>query len=123
MIRFRAKRCDARAVSFKTHIEAGTVSVEVRTADKLPVPEGVRAIAVPFTCPRSGKVEVASITDGRTCKFRPGKYQLLFETGKTKKRDWCRLTFIRNGSQVPQVLLSDSEVVPSSSLLMHAEPA
>lgn len=111
------------SVSFKTLIETGQTSVEVRTAEKMPVPKGVMAIAVPFIGPKTGEVEIASITDGRTFEIRPGKYRLLFETGNTEQGNWCRLTFVRNGSQTPRILRSDSDKIPSSSLLMHAEPA
>lgn len=111
------------SVSFKTLVEVGLVSVEARISKSLPTPSGTRAITVPFTCSEAGKVEIASIADGRDTSIPPGSYQLLFETGMSDETSWCRLTFIPNGSMVPQILIPDQEVAYSDSLLMDAESA
>ncbi|WP_145289033.1 competence protein ComJ [Pirellulimonas nuda] len=112
------------SVSFKTMFEAGPISVEVQMADDLPTPSGTRAIAVPFTCPEAGKVEIASIADGRETNIPPGSYQLLFETGLRDNTNWCRFTFIPNGSMIPQILIPDQGVKKSDHpLVMDAKPA
>lgn len=111
------------SVSFKTLIDAGPTSVEVVVADHMPSPSGLRAIAVPFECSEEGEVEVASISDSRIFVVPSGQYQLLFETGYSDEGNWCKFTFIRNGSKIPQIVLRDAELTPSDSLLMLAEPA
>ena len=111
------------SVSFRTLVENGVASVEVIVAEELPNPSGIRAITVPFTSPALGKVGIASIADGRTVSLAAGTYQLLFETGSNHGRNWCRFTFILNGSLQPSILRFDSEVTPNDELSMVAGPA
>ena len=111
------------SVSFKTLIDSGPISVEVRTAETLPSPTGTRAITVPFVCSDGGTVEISSITGGQKTDIQPGSYQLLFETGLRDETDWCRFTFIPNGSMTPAILIPDQEVMQPDTFHMEAEPA
>ena len=69
------------------------------------------------------EIAIASIADEHTVKMAPGKYQIIFDTGITDSTNWCKITFIRDGSSIPKILLSDAGIISTDSLFMHAEPA
>lgn len=111
------------SVSFKTLVDAGPTSVEVVRASEMPIPNGSRAISVPFFCPEDSKIEIASIAGGQVTGLPGGRYQLIFETGYRDDDNWCRFTFIPHGSELPMILIADSEIIPAHELLMYADPA
>ncbi|MEQ8853633.1 MULTISPECIES: competence protein ComJ [Gimesia] len=111
------------SVSFKTLIEAGPMVVEVRKSESMPTPNGLRVITVPFKCPHGNKVEISSIADGQVVSIEGGNYQLIFETDISDDQCWSRFTFIPNGSKLPEILIADTEIDPTTELIMHAEEA
>tara|TARA_R110002096_G_scaffold197458_1_gene380800 strand:- start:97 stop:555 length:459 start_codon:yes stop_codon:yes gene_type:complete len=111
------------SVSFKTLIEAGPMSVEVRKSETLPIPDGIRAITVPFHIPVGKNLEIATITEGRVVGLAGGIYQLVFETGYSDDLCWSRFTFIPDGSQIPEILIADDEIDSTKKLIMHADRA
>ncbi len=114
------------SVSFGTLFEGGGVEVELRRSEDLQVkPETVRAIRVPFTVTRSGKVQVTSVTgDGPVLDVGPGQNDLLFETGLLPSKEmWCRFTLTPSSGRSAAILRQDTELHPRWPLLMEAKPA
>ena len=111
------------SVSFKTLIDAGPMTVEVRKSAELPILDGIRAITVPFYCPTGKKIEIASIAQGHVVGIEGGIYQLVFEAGYSDDECWSRFTFIPHGSQIPKILIADAEIDATNELIMHAEQA
>jgi hypothetical protein len=112
------------AVSFRTLIDGTHTQVEVDSVTEfIPSSNSVRSISVPFLCNQSGGIEVATITDSMATSFRPGQYQLVFETGLiTDSESWCRFSLIMNGNMNPTILKLDNALSPEYPLLMGAAP-
>ncbi|MGA9520717.1 MAG: competence protein ComJ [Myxococcaceae bacterium] len=113
------------SVSFAT-LDDGPVDVEVqlspRSAELLEVT--VRAIRVPFRVPEAGRIEIASIADGREVAMPAGDYALTYEHGRTDDgRMWSRLTFVPERPVPFAVLRADSELTPQDPLTTYANPA
>lgn len=89
----------------------------------LPIPDGIRAITVPFYIPVGKNLEIATITEGRVVGLAGGIYQLVFETGYSDDLCWSRFTFIPDGSQIPEILIADDEIDSTKKLIMHADRA
>ena len=112
-----------RSVSFRTLIEWGRMEVEVVVGVFGPSDQAGRVISVPFECGVESRVEIATITSSRIVELEPGTYQLVYETGQRGERSWSRVTFVRNGSLSPAILLQDVELDPVYPFLMEATPA
>jgi len=113
------------AVSFRTLIDGAYTQVEVDSVmEFIPSPNSVRSISVPFLCNQSDGIEVATITSSMNIYFRPGRYQLVFETGLiTDSESWCRFSLIMNRNMDPVILKLHNALSPEYPLLMGAAPA
>lgn len=115
------------SVSFSTLYGEGPIAVTIKRTE---TPERLetrteRAIAVPFTVPAHGEVEIATIIQSTLVQLPPGEYQLTFEHGRAPNEDmWAVLTF-RPVEVLPSptILVADPELDPPVVLVMHAEPA
>jgi hypothetical protein len=112
------------SVSFAT-FDDGRLAVIVERSGAPPGRKARRAILVPFTVPRRGWVEIATITESQDVSLEPGEYGLTFEHGLTEDgKMWCRLRWQLVDRPVePAILLADSELEPLKPLLMDADPA
>lgn len=113
------------SVSFGTLQEGGVLRVEVRLVKEIGLrADAKRAILVPFSVGPSGLIEVAGLDTGKQVNVPEGNYALVFETGYNDDDTmWCRLTFVPSDSVQAEILRADSEMSPSSPLLMEARPA
>ncbi len=115
------------SVSFGTLETAGHLSVQVFKGKE--VDEGSsaaeRIIAVPFSVPAHGSVEIGSIGGGAVVEIPPGEYELVFEHGHDQDEHmWANLYFMAVCDPVkPRIIRADSEMVPPKDFVMHAEPA
>src|ERR1700728_4024818 len=81
------------SVSFKTLIESGTVDVEfVIVANFFPDVNAVRAISVPFVVHHGAQIEISTISESSRVDLNAGNYQLIFETGRSADKNWCRFS-------------------------------
>ena len=85
----------------------------------------LRIIAVPFTVPISGEVEVASIASGASLSLSAGDYELTFEHGLGEELGmWANLYFERAARTVsPRIVRADAALETPDTFLMTAEPA
>lgn len=114
------------SVTFSTLDDGGMMQVTLRQCDEvLQYAETQRAIIVPFSVGASGLVEVTSIDQGPQISLAPGKYALVFETGRNADTTmWCLLTFVPSKKPIePRILVADEALSPSYPLLMAAVPA
>ena len=118
-----------RSVSFRTPLRAGIAQVSLQTVDAPPEgqdfelrPDTVIAIAVPFEVV-DGSVEIASVFKGELSEVENGKYDLIFETGMSRPKPWCRFTFIRRNATTARILKGREHLKPPEQLIMTAEPA
>lgn len=113
-----------RSVSFKTLVEASPVAVEIDVLPEAKIdPMCVRAISVPFVVDLEAKIEVATITESHPVEVKPGRYQVVYETGWRDSVNWVRLVFVPNGSQEPAILVRDDELDAIPPFIMSASPA
>ena len=113
------------SVSFKTLVEAGPHKIELVVSDTpQPVSTGViRAILVPFSVPRKGKIEIASISDGQTLKVPTGTYSLRYEAFMLGKHPHVRFSLLPKCPVDFIIEVADPELSPPKKLLLTAEPA
>ncbi len=114
------------SVSFRTLESAGAITVEIfrsRTLD-ITASRAVRIIAVPFTVPLSGAIEVASISSGVSLELPPGDYVLTYEHGTANESGmWANLYFERVPGEVPpRIVRADPALDPPAPLVMTARP-
>ncbi|HTE55125.1 MAG TPA: competence protein ComJ [Kofleriaceae bacterium] len=115
------------SVSFGTLDSAGPVVVEVlrsRTVDESKS-AAERIIAVPFSVPEHGNIEIASIAGGVPLQIPPGEYELMFEHGRGPDHGmWANFYFRRvPAPALARVVRADAALVPPPVLVMTAEPA
>ena len=84
-----------------------------------------RIIAVPFTVPVSGEIEIASIASGAALSLAAGEYELTFEHGQGAEPGmWANLYLERALRTVsPRIVRADAALVPPATFVMTAEPA
>jgi Competence protein J (ComJ) len=114
-------------VSFRTLDDAGALTVEALSTQVFDErkSKAQRVILVPFTIPRHGNIEVASIGSGTRLHLQPGEYELTFEHGRNVDGNlWAKLYFVRTEKPVvPRILRADAELRPPAMPLMTANPA
>src|SRR5260221_2439043 len=104
------------SVSFRTLLESGNCDVEL-FSDGIEVPvlsSAIRVIEVPFFLTKLGRVEVASVSDGRQFEMASGFYRLRFEALSGVA---IRLVFAKGGERQFIILRADPELVPAYPLL------
>lgn len=115
------------SVSFQTLQSAGAIAVQVFQSRTLDVTTSgaERIIAVPFTVPVSGEIEVASIASGASLSLVAGDYELTFEHGLGAELGmWANLYFERALRTVsPRIVRADAALKAPDAFLMTAEPA
>jgi hypothetical protein len=112
------------SVSFKTLIEAGQTKVDFAQVQVFfPSSSALRSISVPFVCQEGARIEIATVTESRPIQLEAGEYQIIYETWVSEEICWCRFSVVRNGNLEPQILICDTDLLPSFPLLMHADPA
>jgi hypothetical protein len=117
------------SVSFQTLEWSGSVDVQVAdSADEVLPAAPTRIIAVPFTVPAHGEVEVASVVTAASTivlHLEPGEYALTFGHGLVGDDGmWVHLAFRRVASPIDAaVVLADAKLSPPPVLLMSAAPA
>lgn len=99
------------SVGFATLDPDGRIEIDVRVAEKPILDEGViRAIVVPFELPRSGKVEIGTITESRALAAPAGMTGLLYQAGIAGDRSRYSITFLKGPTPAPQILVADPEI-------------
>ena len=68
-------------------------------------------------------LEVASVFKGELSEVENGKYDLIFETGMSRPKPWCRFTFVRRNATTARILKGREHLKPPEQLIMTAEPA
>jgi hypothetical protein len=113
------------SVSFKTLNETGVAEISVAIKDQISLrADAVRAIQVPFAIPMDGKLEIASITEGKEIEIEPGEYALVFEIGLTASGTmWCHFTFQKSKAAAFKIVLADRDLTAGQELELTAEPA
>jgi Competence protein J (ComJ) len=115
------------SVSFGTLESAGPLSVQVLRGTHFDetVSDAERVIAVPYSVPAHGWIEVGSIGGGVGLDIPPGEYQLIFEHGRDQTGDmWATLYFMPVHQLVkPRIIRADRELTPPAVYSMSAEPA
>ncbi|HEY4083643.1 MAG TPA: competence protein ComJ [Burkholderiaceae bacterium] len=117
------------SVSFRTLVEAGRHSVEIKLADHagLISPEAVRVVEVPFEVPADGAIEIGSISETVSLSFEAGLYLLRCEflapASGTQHEERVCLTFSRQNLPRFAVVLADAELSIDGELLTSAQPA
>jgi hypothetical protein len=115
------------SVSFRTLNTAGSVLIEVFRSRSLDEGRSTaeRIVAVPFSVPERGDIEVASIAGGVALELPPGEYELTFEHGQRPGSGmWANLYFKSVAAPVaPRVIRADAELNPPAVLVMTAQPA
>lgn len=115
------------SVSFATLGPAGKIIVRVTqaSADDFGAARAERIIAVPFSVPIHGILEVASITGSVTLKLPSGEYELTFTHGRDPDGGmWATLNFRAVDEPTkPRIVLADPALSPPPELIMTAEPA
>jgi hypothetical protein len=115
------------SVSFATLEAAGPILIRVSRLEQVDwsVSAASRIIAVPFTVPSHGSVEVATITGSIPLQLPPGDYELTFEHGR-KTDGTMTATFHFRCVDVPveaRLIRSDPSLSPGPALIMTAVPA
>lgn len=115
------------SVSFGTLESSGAICVEVfrsRVFEER-TSSAERIIMVPFTVPKHGTIEIASIGSNAVLELPPGEYELTFEHGRDPEGAmWANLYFRSVESPVaPRIVRADAELNPPSILVMMANPA
>lgn len=87
--------------------------------------DALRVIAVPFTVPAHGEIEIATIIDSVPLQLPAGEYELVFVHGLvTDTRLSVNLGFRAVDSPVPpRIVVGDPGLSPPPDLVMEAEPA
>jgi hypothetical protein len=99
------------SVGFGTLDPDGEIEMDVRSDTKPVLDEGViRAIVVPFECPESGNVEIATITESQTLAVPAETTGLLYQAGIAGDRSRYSITFLKGATPSPQILVADPEV-------------
>jgi hypothetical protein len=115
------------SVSFGTLENAGPLAADVsrsRAFDES-ASSAARVIAVPFSVPEHGGVELASIASGVSLELPPGEYELTFEHGLDDGGQmWARFYFRAVEAPVaPRIIRADAELSPPDEFVMTAQPA
>jgi hypothetical protein len=115
------------SVSFGTLDSAGAMKIDVSATsdfDEKSSP-ATRVIAVPFTVPESGTIEIASIGDSVIVQMPPGEHELIYEHGRDAGRSmWAYLYFRPVEAPVDaKIVRADAELSPPPRLVMTASPA
>jgi Competence protein J (ComJ) len=114
------------SVSFGTLENAGTLAADVyrsKTFDESSS-SASRVIAVPFSVPAHGNVEVASIASGVSLQLPAGEYELTFEHGIDDRGMWACFYFRAVPATVaPRIVRADAELTPPATFVMAAQPA
>lgn len=115
------------SVSFGTLESAGPLAADVfrsRAFDEA-TSLASRVIAVPFSVPKGGAVELASIGSGVLLELPPGEYELTFEHGLDDGGQmWARFYFRAVGAPVPpRIIRADAELSVPDEFVMTAQPA
>lgn len=101
------------SVGFGTLDPDGKIEIAVRSDTKPVLDEGViRAIVVPFECPGSGNVEIATITESRVLSVPAEVTGLLYQAGIAGDRSRYSITFLKGVTPSPQILIADPEISP-----------
>lgn len=101
------------SVGFGTLDPDGKIEIDVRSDTKPVLDEGViRAIMVPFVCPESGNVEIATITESRTLAAPEETTGVLYQAGIAGDRSRYSITFLKGVTPSPQLLVADPEITP-----------
>lgn len=115
------------SVSFRSLLEAGRHSVEVRSVDHLGQvhQDAVRVIDVPFEVPDDGAVEIGSISETFPVSLPSGSFLLRCEFLKPDGNGMGRveLTFSRMDKPRFAIVRADQEVSGHGELLTTAQPA
>lgn len=115
------------SVSFRTILETGTHQMEIVVAEALPPPaqDALRVIRVPFEGPASGRIEIASISDGFERDLHPGLYQLQCEFFPILEPQTprVRLCFCLSSAPVFEVPVVDDGLSPPRPLSTTARAA
>lgn len=114
-------------MSFGTLESSGAIWVEVFRSRVLDNRASMaeRIIAVPFTVPEHGEIEVASISSSVVLQLPSAEYELTFEHGQHSEGTmWANLYFRRVESPTtPRILRADAELKMPPVFVMNAEPA
>jgi hypothetical protein len=114
------------SVSFGTLENAGTLAADVyrsKTFDESSS-SASRVIAVPFSVPEHGNVEVTSIANGLSLQLPAGEYELTFEHGIDDRGMWACFYFRAVAATVdPRIVRADAELTPPATFVMAAQPA
>jgi hypothetical protein len=117
----------SNSVSFRSLVESGRHSVEVRLESKVGAlhAETVRAIDVPFDMTGSGAIEIGGISETVPILLPPAKYLLRCEflAGNSEPAHRIRLTFANGEAARFAVVRADAELSSHDELLTDAEPA
>jgi hypothetical protein len=115
------------SVSFRSLVESGRHSVEVRLESEVSAlhAETVRAIDVPFDMTESGAIEIGSISETVPLSLPAAKYLLRCEflAGGSEPTHRVRLTFANGEAARFAVVRADAELSGHDELLTDAEPA
>ncbi len=115
------------SVSFRTLESAGGIAVQVFQSRTLVVTASSadRIIAVPFTVPFSGEIEIASIGSGVSLMLPAGEYLLTCEQGAADDSAmWANLYFERvPRAAPPRIVRADAALDPTAAFVMGAVPA
>jgi hypothetical protein len=115
------------SVSFRSLVESGKHSVEVRISRNVSElhPKTVRAIDVPFDVPENGAIEVGSIGEMIPLALPQGKYLLRCEFMAPENLAVHRvlLTFATEEAPRFSIVVADSDLSGHGELLTTAEPA
>jgi hypothetical protein len=115
------------SVSFGTLENSGAISVGVFRSQVLDdrTSTAERIIVVPFTVPKHGAIEVASIGSSAALEVPPGEYELTFEHGRSQEGVmWANLYFrLVESPCAPRIIRADAELNPPTVFVMTANPA
>ncbi len=115
------------SVSFGTLESGGALLVDVLGSKALDEAASTaeRIIAVPFSVPAHGLVEMGSIGGGVELKLAPGEYELVFEHGRDHDGNMWANFFFKPVPRptTPRIIRADSELSPPAEFLMSAQSA
>jgi hypothetical protein len=116
------------SVSFATIEEAGrhAVQIDIAFGQADVSPKAARVIQTPFVVPRSGLIEVASISDSASFSLSSGVYALRFEyfCASAVSDPGIRFIFIKTENPSFKILRADSGLSAGpDDLLLSASPA
>lgn len=113
------------SVSFGTiNNEEAEVQVELIKNIEI-LNNAIRIIRVPFEI-TDDTITIASIGDSFELELDKGKYNIIFSILKSKEKDLeftYKFNFIKDDSEISEILKMDDELSPPKELLMIAKPA